>query len=245
MIRKIKYIVLLELILILIMNNTIVSAKVNSNDQYVISEDTEEVVTVKEEQEEATPQFGICRLILKGIKNMQNEYGENIEESTDIDISPTFNIDTYEYTCNVNSDIKRIDIIQDSGIYNENVIIQNLEELKVGENIITIKISKEGYGDLTYRIKVSKEKEVLKTDATTFSNKENEILETSPTTNAIKENEISETTSTAIENKNKKQNNEIIISMSLISFIIMQLLIIVTEIVLIKLVPWNKIFKKK
>ena len=171
----------------------------------------QEEVTVQEEKEEAKPQFGISSLILKGIK----EHSENIEENMEVEISPTFDINTYEYTCNVSSDIKRVEILQDSGIYNENVIIENLEELKSGENIINIKLSRTGEQELTYTIKVIKEEE-----------------------------KIVETTAN-IEECAEDNKNEIIISMPLIPFILMQIIIIIVEIIIIKFIPWKKIRNKK
>ena len=101
-----------------------------------------------EQEEEATPQFGMNSLMLNGIK----ENGEKQE----IEFTPTFNIDTYEYSCNISEEIKDIEVLTEAGEYNDYVKIEKPEEFVEGENIIKITMSKDGT-DLTYTIKVIKE----------------------------------------------------------------------------------------
>jgi len=107
-----------------------------------------EKVTETKEKEEATPELGIHFLKLIGIK----ENGEEVEVSLDKE----FNIKTFDYTCNVENDVKTLKIEKEAYEYNDIVQISGLdEELKVGENIITLKLSNKGK-DVTYTIKVTK-----------------------------------------------------------------------------------------
>lgn len=168
--------------------------------------ETKKVEETKE-KEEATPQFGLNSLILKGIKVL----GEEVE----IGYSPTFGISTYEYNVEVENDVKEINAILDAGIYQENVKVEKPEELKVGENTITIKMQKEGQNDVIYTIKVNK--------------KEQETVETSA--------EVEE------KEEKRKEKKEFMIEMPIMYFILLQAAIIIIEVVLIKYVPWNKIKK--
>lgn len=100
--------------------------------------------------------FYINSIVLKGIK----ENGE----TEDIILSPEFNKDTYEYTCNVSSEITKIEIQKEAGQYTNSIIVTGGEELKTGENIITLMLSAEDHQAKTYTIKVIKE-EAVKTSA--------------------------------------------------------------------------------
>lgn len=123
-------------------NKTPASNKPNTNKDKV--KDVKET----EQEEEATPQFGMNSLMLTGVK----ENGEKQE----IAFTPTFNIDTYEYTCNIASDIKDIEVATEAGEYNDYVKIEKPETFVEGENIIKITMSKDDQ-NLTYTIKVIKE----------------------------------------------------------------------------------------
>lgn len=116
------------------------STKSNTNKEKV-----QNIVEVKGE-EEATPQFGMTSLMLNGIK----ENGEKIELS----YSPTFNIDTYEYTCDINENIKDIEVVTDAGEYNDYIKIEKPDTLVLGENIIKITMNKDDLS-LTYTIKAN------------------------------------------------------------------------------------------
>lgn len=96
--------------------------------------------------------FYINSVVLKGIK----ENGE----TEDIILSPEFNKDTYEYTCNVSSEITKIEIQKEAGQYTNSIIVTGGEELKTGENIITLMLSAEDHQAKTYTIKVIKEEAV-------------------------------------------------------------------------------------
>lgn len=129
---------------------------------------TEKIVETKE-KEEAKPELGIHSLKLIGVK----ENGEEIEVSLDKE----FNIKTFDYTCNVTNDIKSLKIEKEAYEYNDLVQISGLEEeLKVGENTITLKLSSDGK-EVTYTIKVTKE-EKLETDETLLTNAEPEKQKT-------------------------------------------------------------------
>lgn len=113
--------------------------------------------TTKKEEKE--PQFGINSLKIVGIRNTTNGQGEAKEEKLDLTFSPKFSIDTYDYICNVDKTIERIEVTPDAGTYKDNMKIEGLNTLEPGENIITIRMSKEGKEDLIYTIKVIKEQE--------------------------------------------------------------------------------------
>lgn len=125
-------------------NKTPASNKPNTNTNKDKVKDVEET----EQEEEATPQFGMNSLMLTGVK----ENGEKQE----IAFTPTFNIDTFEYTCNIASDIKDIEVATEAGEYNDYVKIEKPETFVEGENIIKITMSKDDQ-NLTYTIKVIKE----------------------------------------------------------------------------------------
>ncbi len=153
------------------------------------TEKTKEKVVETKEKEEATPELGIHSLKLIGVK----ENGEEIEVSLDKE----FNIKTLEYACNVTNDVKTLKIEKEAYEYNDLVQISGLdEELKVGENTITLKLSNNGK-EVTYIIKVTKE-EKLKTDETLLANAEPE----------------------------EQKANEIIVSIPLVWFIILEVVVI-------------------
>lgn len=155
--------------------------------------------------------FYVSSITLKGIK-------ENSEQ-TDISLSPSFNKDTYEYTCNITSDIQKIDLQKDAGEYTNSVIVTGLDDLKEGENIIKLVLSAEDHESKTYTIKVIKEKQKI---VETVANIEEDKQETE------------------VPQEEKK---EIMVSMPLWVFIVMQIIIIVIEVLIIYLVPWKNLFK--
>jgi len=172
---------------------------------------TTKVETKVEEKKE--DKFYISSVTLKGIK----ENGEQV----DVMLSPTFNKDTYEYTCNITSDIQKIDLQKDAGEYTNSVVVTGLEELKEGENIIKLQLSAEDYESKTYTIKIIKEKQ--------------EIVETVA---KIEENE-------QVEITNQEEQKEVkMISMPVWLFVVMQIGIIIVEVFIICFVPWKKLFKR-
>lgn len=141
-------------------NKTPATNKPNTDKNKV--KDVKEV----EQKEEATPQFGMNSLILNGIK----ENGEKQE----ITFEPTFNIDRFEYSCNIQSDIKDIEVLIEAGEYNDYVKIEKPEKLVEGENVIKVIMSKDET-NLTYTIKVNKQKSTIEENNQIIEDKENEI----------------------------------------------------------------------
>ena len=107
-----------------------------------------EVVETHEE-EEATPQLGIASLKVIGVK----ENGEEVE----IPLDKEFDINTFEYACKVEGDISTVKIQKEAYEYNDLVQIIGLEEpLKLGENVITLKLAKDDK-EVSYVIHLTKE----------------------------------------------------------------------------------------
>ncbi len=152
---------------------------------------TEKIVETKE-KEEAKPELGIHSLKLIGVK----ENGEEVEVSLDKE----FNIKTFDYTCNITNDTKTLKIEKEAYEYNDIVQISGLdEELKVGENTITLKLSSDGK-EVIYTIKVTREEKL-------------EIDETLPT-NAEPE---------------KQKTERIIVSIPLIWFIVLEVALVIVS----------------
>ena len=169
-----------------------------------------ETETKKEEPKQDN--FYISKLTLKGVK----ENGEKV----DIALSPEFNKDTYEYTCNIASDIQKIEFEKDAGEFTNSIIIKGGEDLKEGENTITLMLAAEDHQAKTYTIKITKEaQETVETVAQMEEDKQDE---------------------TKIENNESKAK---MVSMPLWIFIIMQIAIIIIEVLIIYFVPWRNLFK--
>ncbi len=152
---------------------------------------TEKIVETKE-KEEAKPELGIHSLKLIAVK----ENGEEVEVSLDKE----FNIKTFDYTCNITNDTKTLKIEKEAYEYNDIVQISGLdEELKVGENTITLKLSSDGK-EVIYTIKVTREEKL-------------EIDETLPT-NAEPE---------------KQKTERIIVSIPLIWFIVLEVALVIVS----------------
>ena len=166
-----------------------------------------------EEKKEQEDNFYINSVIIKGLK----ENGEQVQ----IEISPEFKKDVYEYTCNIPADVQRIDIQKDAGEFTNSVIVKGAEDIKDGENIITLQLSAEDHQAKTYTIKVNKEKK-----------EETEELE-----------EVVETIGQIAENNIDHKGSKGMISMPVWSFVFMQILIIAIEVFLIIFVPWPKLLK--
>lgn len=132
--------------------------------------ETKTPIVETKEKEDATPQLGIHSLKLVGIK----ETGEEVEISLD----KGFDINTFEYACHVANDIKTVRIEKEAFEYNDLVQVSGLEEeLKVGENVITLKLEKDGKS-VSYQIKIIKEEP--KQEETEETNAEVETQEKQP-----------------------------------------------------------------
>lgn len=146
------------------------SSKTNASNKPNTNKEAVKNVVQTEQEEEATPQFGMNSLMLNAV----NENGEKQE----ITFNPTFNIDTYEYTVEVENNIKDIEVITEAGEYNDYVKVEKPESLNVGENIIKITMQKDDMS-LTYTIKVNKkEAETVETvsDGIVASNNKDKTL---------------------------------------------------------------------
>lgn len=177
------------------------------------SKTTTKTETPKTETTPVTKQeddFYITMIKLIGVK----ENGEKEE----IVLSPAFSSQTYTYNCEIRSDIQKIEVEKEAGPYTNSITVTGLEELKEGENVLTMQLAAEDHQAKTYTIKLMK---------------------------APKE-EVQETSANAIENNQteEKENETAMITMPVWAFVLMQIAIIVVEMVLLYLVPWRKILKR-
>lgn len=120
--------------------------------------------------EEATPQLGIVSLEIYSVKNEQ--------EKNLLQFDKTFDINILEYTCNVGSDINKIEVIADAKEYNDILKIEGADkELQPGENVITLFLIKDDE-EMKYTITIIKEQPVIQenieTNDATKSKKWNE-----------------------------------------------------------------------
>lgn len=132
------------------------------------TEKTKTPVVETKEKEEAASEFGIHALKLIGVKETKEE--------VELALDKAFNIKSYEYVCNISNDIKTVKIEKEAYEYNDLVQITGLEEeLKVGENNISLKLAKDGK-EIIYHIKIIKEEpkqeEVIETNTTVEDKKE-------------------------------------------------------------------------
>ena len=121
----------------------------------------EETKTVEEPVKEDN--FYISSITIKGITDQ--------DEKLDIKLSPEFNKDTFEYTCNVPSNVQKLDIKPDAGDYTNSVMITGANELVEGENKVTLLLGAEDHESKQYIIKVIKE-------AKQEEDKQEEVVET-------------------------------------------------------------------
>lgn len=157
------------------------------------TEKTKTPVVETKEKEEAASEFGIHALKLIGVKETKEE--------VELALDKEFNIKSYEYVCNISNDIKNVKVEKEAYEYNDLVQITGLEEeLKVGENNISLKLVKDGK-EIIYHIKIIKEEP-----------KQEEIIETN----------------TIVEEQ--KQKETIMVSIPLIWFIVLELFIVVLSV---------------
>lgn len=124
-------------------NNTTTSTTTTQNNTQTIVEEDEDQGTIAE--------FGISQMYIFGVNSN--------EEKIELEISPEFNIDIFEYICNVSKDTEKIEIEYKSS-NDESVKIEGIEDsLKSGENIIIVTIDNNNGENKQYTIKVIKEKQ--------------------------------------------------------------------------------------
>ena len=128
-------------------NNNSGGSNLSASNKPNTNKDAVKNVKETEQEEEATPQFGMNSLMLNAV----NENGEKQE----IAFNPTFNIDTYEYTAEIESNIVDVEVLTEAGEYNDYVKVEKPESFNAGENIIKITMQKDDMS-LNYTIKVNK-----------------------------------------------------------------------------------------
>ena len=112
-------------------------------------EQKEEKEEEEQEQEQVKTALGVYKLSLQGIGD------NNLTE--EIELNKEFDRGTFEYLCDVSSDIKKVTVNAEAYEYNNSLkITGNENELKFGENIITVSVS-DGKDTIKYTIKVNKE----------------------------------------------------------------------------------------
>ena len=112
-------------------------ASENTNEENTTNNITAEDSTEETKQENQT---GLSQLSIEGIT-----------------LSPEFKNDIYEYTANISDDKEKLDITATPITENDKVEIAGNENLKDGENVITILVSDEsGESTVTYQINVKK-----------------------------------------------------------------------------------------
>ncbi len=177
--------------------------KTNTNTNKTTTPKTEEP------KEEKQDDFYINKVVLTGVK-------EN-DEKVDISLSPEFQKDIYEYTCHVGAEIQKLELEKEAGDYTNSIIVTGLEELKEGENSITLQLAAENHEAKTYTIKVTKEAQKT-------------IENIVPVGENVSKTGIAEIKT---------------ISMPLWVFIVMQILIIIIEVLIIYFISWRNLLKKK
>ena len=103
-----------------------------------------------ESKEETKPALGIYKLSLTGVGD------DNITE--EIELNKEFDRGNFEYSCDVSEKIKKILVNAEAYEYNDSIkITGNENELKDGENVITVSVS-DDKDTVKYTIKVNKGK---------------------------------------------------------------------------------------
>lgn len=134
-------------------------------------------------------------------------------------LEPEFREDIMEYTVNLESDLEKLNILAFPKIEGASVVIEGNENLKKGENIITIKVlSVNGENEKIYTVKVNKN--LLETPS--IENK---------TDNQINNNIVLN------ENMETKNNNK---SKNVFLVILVMIIIIIVAIIIIKKYKGNK-----
>lgn len=110
------------------------------------------VTTVSEQPEETVkPQLGVYYL---GIYSINNN-----DEKTEISLDKIFDLNVFEYFCNVPAEVKKIQISADAKDYNSTLKIEGTDnELVEGLNVITVSVS-DGDKTIKYIINVTKAEE--------------------------------------------------------------------------------------
>lgn len=86
-------------------------------------------------------------------------------------LTPEFSKDIYEYKINIDDDIEKLNIEPISNDKNITIELKGNENLKIGDNLITITLKKDGVEEKTYNITVTK-KENVKEETVTKINQD-------------------------------------------------------------------------
>lgn len=122
-----------------------------------------------ESKEETKPALGIYKLSLTGVGD------DNITE--EIELNKEFDRGNFEYSCDVSEKIKKISVKAEAYEYNDSIkITGNENELKDGENIITVSVS-DDKDTVKYTIRVNKGKTEIE-ENTQVQTQENELSKT-------------------------------------------------------------------
>lgn len=153
--------------------------------------------------------FYISMLKLIGIKENQ--------EKVEIPLSPLFDSHIYTYTCEIEAEIQKIEVEKEAGAYTDAIVITGTEELKGGENLVTIQLAAEDHEAKIYTIKI------------------------------VKKEQVQETSTQIVEESNHLEADKqmTMITMPVWSFILMQIGIIIIEVLGIYFIPWKKLLKRR
>ena len=125
-----------------------------------------------EAKEETKTALGIYKLSLTGVGD------DNITE--EIELNKEFDRGNFEYSCDVSEKIKKISVNAEAYEYNDSIkITGNENELKDGENVITVSVS-DDKDTVKYTIKVNKGKNKIE-ENTQVQTQENELSKTNKT----------------------------------------------------------------
>ncbi len=164
-------------------------------------------------------EFGISSLYLFGVKDN--------DEKTEVKFTPEFNINVGEYSCTVESTIKKLLIDFDANEYKDLVKVDGIDkELTSGENVINIGMKNTDGTEKNYKIVVTKEAGAVEENKPIEENEQDK--------NEEKVNN---------ENKTSKKEKKYI-KMPVLAFVLMIIGIVVGEAVII-FVGYNLCNKKK
>ena len=125
-----------------------------------------------ETKEETKTALGIYKLSLTGI-------GDD-DKTEEIELNKEFERGNFEYSCDVSENIKKISVKAEAYEYNDSIkITGNENELKDGENIITVSVS-DDKDTVKYTIRVNKGKTEIE-ENTQVQTQENELSKTNKT----------------------------------------------------------------
>lgn len=115
---------------------------------------------------DVTAESGTVRTyFIKVIKSINKDIRLNtlklkMEDNSSVEINPEFDKDIFEYNCNVQNSIQKIDVEAIANVEKAKILITGNENLKEGLNEILITVSLDTEEKITYKINVNKEKVV-------------------------------------------------------------------------------------